>query len=59
MDEIKEFYKLNSYQTPLTEELKKSLPKEVWLDLIESITSIQFIKNIVLPENERGFAKNI
>ena len=59
MDEIKEFYKLNSYQTPLTEELKKSLPKEVWLDLIESITSIQFIKNIVLPENERGFAKDV
>jgi len=59
MDEIKELYTLNSYQTPLTEELKKSLPKEVWLDLIESINSIQFIKNIVLPENERGFAKDV
>ena len=58
MDGIEELYKVNKFQTKLTEELKNSLHKEVWLDLIESINSIQFIKNIISPEYERGFAKD-
>ena len=50
MDEIKEFYKLNSYQTPLTEELKKSVPREVWLELIDFLSSVEFIKRLIAPE---------
>ena len=59
MDGIENLYKLNKHQTQLTEDLKKSLHKEVWLDLIESLNSIQFIKNIISPESERGFAKDV
>lgn len=51
--------KTNSYQTPITEQLKNSLEKEVWEDLLESISTIQFIDNLIKPENERGFAKDL
>jgi hypothetical protein len=51
-------YKFNKYQTPLTEELKKSLPKEVWLALIETLNSIEFIKRLIAPEEVRGYAKD-
>src|SRR5574344_1469196 len=53
-----DLYKLNKYQTPITEELQKSLPKEVWEDLIDFIGTIKFIQNLIAPEEVRGFAKD-
>ena len=47
--------KMNGYQTPITEELKKSLPKEVWDDILEYISTVKFIQNLIAPEEERGF----
>lgn len=58
MDEIKELYKMNSYQTPLTEEIKKSVPREVWLELIDFLSSVEFIKRLIAPEEIRGYAKD-
>jgi hypothetical protein len=58
MESINELYKLNSFQTPLTDELKESLHKEVWLDLLETISSVEFIKRIIAPESIRGYAKD-
>jgi hypothetical protein len=58
MDGIEELYKLNNYQTPLTEEVKKSLPREVYLELIDTLSSITFIKNLVSTEDIRGYAKD-
>ena len=56
--ELNGLYHFNKYQTPLTEELKNSLHKEVWLDLLEYINSIEFIKRLIAPEKIRGFAKD-
>lgn len=53
-----DLYKLNKYQTPITGELQKSLPKEVWEDLIDFIGTIKFIQNLIAPEEVRGFAKD-
>jgi len=47
--------KMNKYQTPLTEELKDTLPKEVWDDMLEYISQVQFIQNLIAPEEQRGF----
>ena len=61
MEQLKndfEHYKFNSFQTPLTEELKNSLPREVWLELLDYISSIEFIKRLIAPESVRGFAKD-
>lgn len=54
--ELNELYKFNNYQTPLTEELKESLPREVWIELVETLSSIEFIRKLISPENQRGFA---
>lgn len=51
-------YKMNRFQTPITEELKKSLNKEVFEELTEYIDSVQFIKNLIAHEDVRGFAKD-
>jgi hypothetical protein len=59
LEGIEKLYKFNNYQTPLTEELKKSLPREVWIDLIETISSVQFIKHLISPEEQRGYAKDV
>lgn len=47
--------KMNSYQTPLNDELKATLPKEVWDDILEYTSTIQFVQNLIAPEEERGF----
>jgi len=47
--------KMNKYQTPLTDELRDSLPKEVWDNILEYISTVQFIQNLIAPEEERGF----
>ena len=60
-----ELIKTNKYQTPVTQELLDSLPQEVSEQLMESLTNIQFIRNLIspdrlyfkdLPRDERGAA---
>lgn len=51
-------YKMNKYQTPINKELIDSLPREVFSELTEYIDSVQFIKNIIAPEDIRGYAKD-
>lgn len=48
----------NKYQTKLTDELKNSLHKEVFQDLMEFIESVRFINWLIQPEEVRGFAKD-
>lgn len=49
---------LNNYQSVITPELKESLPREVYENLIEYTSTIKFIKNLIAPEHIRGFAKD-
>lgn len=58
MDGIETLYKMNNYQTILTEEVKNKLPREVWLELIDILSSITFIKNLIVTEDIRGYAKD-
>lgn len=60
MEELKieELYKFNRHQTILNEELKDSLPKEVWLELLDYISSVEYIKRLIAPEHIRGYAKD-
>lgn len=55
----------NKYQTPVTQELLDSLPPEVAEQLMDCLTNVQFIKNLIspnrpyykdLPKDERGAA---
>ena len=55
----------NKYQTPVTQELLDSLPPEVAEQLMDCLTNVQFIKNLIspnrpyyknLPRDERGAA---
>ena len=56
---------INKYQTPVTQELLDSLPPEVAEQLMDCLTNVQFIKNLIspnrpyykdLPRDERGAA---
>jgi hypothetical protein len=47
--------KMNKLQSPITDELKENLPKEVWDDMIEYISQVKFIQNLIAPEEVRGF----
>jgi hypothetical protein len=47
----------NKYQTPLTEELLSSLPKEVQEDLLGILNSVLFIQRLVSPN--RLYAKDL
>jgi hypothetical protein len=44
--------KMNQHQTPLTKELKESLPREVWEDVVEYIGTVQFIKNLISKDRQ-------
>lgn len=44
----------NEFQTPITEELKDSVSKEVWDDFIDIITNVDFIKSLISPERKRA-----
>lgn len=55
---VNSLYKMNKYQTPINKELIDSLPREVFSELTEYIDSVQFIKNIIAPEDIRGYAKD-
>ena len=41
---------LNKYQSRITDELKETLPREVYENLIEYTSTIKFIKNLIAPE---------
>lgn len=65
MEDIKVLIQTNRYQTPVTQELLGSLPSEVAEQLMDCLTNIQFIKNLIspdrpyykdLPRDERGAA---
>lgn len=65
MENIKVLIQTNRYQTPVTQELLDSLPSEVAEQLMDCLTNIQFIKNLIspdrlcykdLPRDERGAA---
>ena len=49
-----EYLKVNEYQTPITEELLQDLPKEVADNLLESIATIPFVKNLISDKRERA-----
>lgn len=53
-----EYNNLNRYQTPLTVELEKSLPKEVYSELLSIIESVPLINWLVQPESIRGYASD-
>lgn len=55
---IENLYKFNSFQTPITQELKDNLPREVYADLIDSINSIEFVKRLIAKEEIRGYSKD-
>ena len=59
MERIETLYKMNKFQTRLTEEVKNSLPREVYLELIDILSSITFIKNLIATEDIRGYAKDV
>ena len=44
---------LNEFQTPVTEELLESLPKEVQIEFLEYLDSIAFIRNLTSPTRNR------
>ena len=46
-------FKFNSHQTPLTQELIKSLPTEVYSNLLEYIDTIEFVANLIDPNIKR------
>jgi hypothetical protein len=65
MEDSKVLIQTNRYQTPVTQELLDSLPSEVAEQLMDCLTNIQFIKNLIspdrpyykdLPRDERGAA---
>jgi hypothetical protein len=58
MEGIENLYKMNNYQTVLNKEVKNKLPREVWLELIDILSSITFIKNLINTEDVRGYAKD-
>jgi hypothetical protein len=58
MEGIETLYKMNGFQTVLNEEVKNKLPREVWLELIDILSSITFIKNLITTEDIRGYAKD-
>ena len=50
--------KLNKYQTPVTEDLKKEVGDKVYTQLMDFITGVTFIQTLISDESVRGFAKD-
>ena len=48
---------VNKYQTPLTQELMDSLPSEIQEQLLDAVTNIEFIRNLISPD--RKYAKDL
>jgi len=57
-EKTSDYIKVNKYQTPINEELKNSLSKEVFGDLMDFVSSVGFISWLISPEEIRGFAKD-
>ncbi len=53
-----DYSNLNSYQTPLTEDLIKTLPKEIYSSLIDFIDNVSMINWLIQPESIRGTIKD-
>lgn len=51
------FLKMNKYQTELTEELMNTLPQEVQEQLLEILTTIEFVKRLISPN--RPYARDL
>lgn len=49
---------VNKFQTPVTKELEDTLPREVFLELMDYLEHVEFIKWIIQPEGVRGYAKD-
>ena len=49
-----DYTNFNKYQMPLTGELIKALPKEIYTELIEVIDTVGLINWLVQPEEIRG-----
>lgn len=52
------FMKLNKFQSPLNQELKNDLHKDVWNELIEYIDTVPFIRWLMSSPKIRGYAKD-
>lgn len=50
--------KLNEFQTPITEDLKKSLHREIWNDMEEYISTVPYIRHLISSDEVRGYAKD-
>ena len=48
---------MNKYQTELTEELMNTLPQEVQEQLLETLTTVEFVKRLISPN--RPYARNL
>lgn len=44
----------NEYQTPITEELRDSLSREVWDDFMDIITNVEFVKSLIAPDRKHA-----
>lgn len=51
------FLKMNKYQTELTEELMNTLPQEVQEQLLETLTTVEFVKRLTSPN--RPYARDL
>lgn len=43
----------NEYQTPITEELREKYPEEVWEQLMDFISTVPLIQNLISPNRPR------
>ena len=50
--------KMNKYQTPLSNELRDSVPKEVWDDMLEYIATVPIIAHLIAEQETRGYARD-
>lgn len=56
MEEVLTF-KMNKYQTPLDDNLKNSIEKEVWENVLEYISQIKFLQNLIAED--RPYIKDL
>ncbi|WCF56979.1 large terminase subunit [Bacteroides phage PhiCrAssBcn20] len=52
-----QYLEMNKYQTELTEELMNTLPQEVQEQLLETLTTVEFIKRLISPN--RPYARDL
>ncbi len=48
---------MNKYQTPLSKELQEETPKEVWDNVLEYISQVKFIQNLI--DKDRKYVKDL